>query len=215
MEKKSAIPRNEVESQRPNVIGNLLFNVAKRIFDVLVSLVISPILIIIIIIAAIFIKLDSDGPAFYFQERLGRHSKKFNIYKLRSMKVDAESGTGSVWAEKDDPRITKVGKVIRKYRIDELPQFMNVIKGDMSIIGPRPEREDLTEEFVKTIPDFKRRLVVKPGITGLAQISGGYDISPKDKLYYDIKYIENLSAVNEIRILLGTVKVILTGDGSR
>lgn len=215
MEKISGVSNSEREDQNTKKINKPLFMMFKRIFDILISLLISPILMVIIISAAIFIKLDSKGPVFYFQERLGRNSKIFTIYKLRSMKINAESETGSVWAEKEDPRVTNVGRIIRKYRIDELPQFLNIIKGDMSLIGPRPERQDLTEEFVKTIPNFKDRLIVRPGITGLAQISGGYDISPNEKLKYDINYIENLSIINEVKILLGTVYVILTGDGAR
>lgn len=187
----------------------------KRLSDIIISILISPFLIIIIFVTSVFIKIDSDGPVFYHQTRIGENEKNFRIYKLRSMRNDAESTTGSVWAEKDDPRITRVGKFIRKVRIDELPQFLNVIKGDMSIVGPRPERPDLTEEFNLEIPGFKKRLMVKPGITGLAQINGGYDISPEEKLKYDLHYINNFGFTQDIKILFGTIRVVLTGHGSR
>lgn len=119
----------------------------KRFFDLILTLLFSPIIIIIVVIFAIIVKVDSKGPAFYTQQRVGQAGKEFKIYKLRSMRVDAEVNTGAVWAEKNDPRITKVGRFIRKVRIDELPQFLNVLIGEMSIIGPRPERKDLTDQF--------------------------------------------------------------------
>lgn len=130
------------------------------------------------------------------------------------MRQDAEKG-GAKWAEVNDSRVTRVGAFIRKTRIDELPQFISVLKGDMSIIGPRPERPMFTEQFDKEIQGFKNRLLVKPGLTGLAQVSGGYDITPAEKLKYDLRYIENLSFLLEVKILLKTVKVVLTGEGAR
>lgn len=192
-----------------------LFLYSKRIFDVLISVVLLPVIMVIIFVTGLAIILDSKGPVFYSQKRVGKNGISFKIYKLRSMKVNAEEYSGSVWAEKNDPRVTRVGKFIRKVRIDELPQFINILKGDMSLIGPRPERDDLTEKFTSINPNFVKRLSVKPGITGLAQINGGYDISPDEKLKFDIEYIENLSVINEIKILIGTVKVILTGHGAR
>jgi lipopolysaccharide/colanic/teichoic acid biosynthesis glycosyltransferase len=127
---------------------------------------------------------------------------------------DAERA-GAKWAEARDPRVTRVGRFIRKTRVDELPQFFSVIKGDMSLIGPRPERPMFTEKFDHEIPGFKKRLLVKPGLTGLAQVSGGYDLSPKEKLVYDLAYVRNLSPALELNILLRTVKVLVTGDGAR
>lgn len=191
------------------------FLIIKRLFDVLITLVSFPFLAIIVFVAALAIKIDSKGPVFYVQNRVGQYGRVFKIYKLRSMKVNAEEHSGSVWAQKDDPRVTNVGKFIRKVRIDELPQFINVLKGDMSLIGPRPERDDLTKLITKSLPEFPKRLSVKPGITGLAQINGGYDISPSEKLKFDLQYINDLSYINEIKILAGTVKVILTGHGAR
>lgn len=191
------------------------YSYVKQFFDVLISIIVMPFIIIVILITSIFIRIESKGSAIYTQKRIGKNGKEFTIYKLRSMRVDAEELTGSVWAEKDDPRVTKVGRIIRKYRIDELPQFFNIIKGDMSLIGPRPERKDLTERFSKEIPNFKIRLRVKPGITGLAQVNGGYDIDPAEKLKWDILYIDNFSLLSDIKIALLTIKVIFTGDGAR
>lgn len=187
----------------------------KRFFDIILTLLFSPIIILIVVIFAIIVKLDSKGPAFYTQLRVGQAGKEFKIYKLRSMRVDAEVNTGAVWAEKNDPRITKVGRFIRKVRIDELPQFLNVLIGDMSIIGPRPERKDLTDQFEDEIPGFKQRLLVKPGITGWAQVNGGYDITPAEKLVFDREYLDKFSLKQDIVIIFKTIRVVLTGSGAR
>lgn len=192
-----------------------MYRKIKSISDITISLLVLPFVLLIIGITGIFIKLDSEGPIIYSQKRIGLNEDEFVIYKLRSMKIDAEANSGSVWASKDDPRITKVGKVIRKFRIDELPQFFNIIKGDMSLIGPRPERKDLTEKFSVDIPNFKQRLQVKPGITGLAQVNGGYDISPKEKLEYDLDYIKNISFITDVKIIAKTIIVLFTGNGAR
>ena len=130
------------------------------------------------------------------------------------MRMDAEKD-GEKWAEVNDPRITKIGAFIRKTRIDELPQLFSVLKGDMSIIGPRPERPSFTAQFSKEIKGFSNRLLVKPGLTGLAQVNGGYDITPKEKLKYDLQYINNVTFFLEMKILLKTIKVVLTGEGAR
>lgn len=187
----------------------------KRVFDLFLTILFSPVIIIIIAIFAIVIKIESEGPAFYSQDRLGLNGKEFKVVKLRSMKLNAEAATGAVWAEKDDPRITKVGKFIRKTRVDELPQFFNVFLGQMSIIGPRPERKVFSDEFVKTIPNFEDRLVVKPGLTGLAQISGGYEMTPSEKLTLDLEYINNFSFKQDLKIFFKTFGVLLTGEGAR
>lgn len=180
------------------------------IFAIVGLFVTSPILILF----CLFIKLESKGPAFYFQERVGVNGRTFNVIKLRSMYTDAEAN-GARWALKNDPRVTKIGAFIRKTRIDEIPQLINVIKGEMSLIGPRPERPIFTTQFSKEIPGFKSRLIVKPGLTGWAQVNGGYDITPKEKLELDLFYIRKISFWLEIRILLKTFKVVLTGDGAR
>ena len=197
-----------------NVNGNILFDIYQRVLDIVLSVIGILIGIPLMIVFGILIKVEDNGPITYKQERLGKGGKKFYIYKLRSMRTDAEK-FGAQWAEKDDPRITKVGKFIRKTRIDEIPQLFNIIKGDMSIIGPRPERPLFTEEFNEEIPGFINRLAVKPGLTGWAQVNGGYEISPREKLTEDMYYIKNRSVLLDFKILFKTVKVVLTGDGAR
>ena len=192
-----------------------IYEYIKPILGCILTLLFSIPILIIVFLFGIIVKIDSHGPMFYTQERVGKNGKIFKIYKLRSMVTNAETNGESKWAEKDDPRITKVGKFIRKVRIDELPQFLNILKGDMALIGPRPERPDLTEEFAKQIPDFKQRLFVKPGITGLAQVNGGYDHTPEEKLSYDKVYVQNLSFKQDFIIFLKTIKVVLTGYGAR
>ena len=186
----------------------------KSFYDFVFALVGIVITSPILILFCLLIKLESKGPAFYTQERVGKNGKLFNVIKLRSMNVDAEA-KGAQWASKNDPRITKIGNFIRKTRIDEIPQLINVLKGDMSIIGPRPERPVFTEQFEKEIPGFIHRLAIKPGLTGWAQVNGGYDITPKEKLNYDLVYINNLSLRIDLKILLKTVGVVFTGDGAR
>lgn len=187
----------------------------KPLLGSLLTLVFAIPILIIVIVFGLLVKLDSKGPMFYTQERVGRNGKVFKIYKLRSMYTNAEANGKSQWAEKDDPRITRVGKFIRKVRIDELPQFLNILKGDMALIGPRPERPDLTRQFIKEVPGFEYRLAVKPGITGLAQVNGGYEHTPAEKLEYDIKYVDNLTFKQDISIFFKTIKVVLTGHGAR
>lgn len=186
----------------------------RRVIDFIISLLSLVIVIPIILITSIFIMLESPGNPFYVQSRMGLMGKEFNLIKLRSMRTDAEKN-GAQWADKNDSRITKVGRFIRKTRIDELPQIFNVLKGDMSIIGPRPERQIFVEEFVKYIPDFPKRLEVKPGLTGWAQVNGGYEILPEEKLELDLYYINNKSLTLDILIILKTIQIVLTGEGAR
>ena len=188
----------------------------KRIFDIIVSLLILIITSPILIITAIAIKIDSAGEVFFRQERCGINGSIFKILKFRSMRKDAEKHTGPVWSQKDDPRITKVGKFIRRVRIDEIPQMINVLKGEMSIVGPRPERPYFVEKLSEEIPYYKRRLKVRPGITGWAQVKHKYDETIEDvkvKLRYDLFYIENMSLRMDFKILLRTVFVVLLGKG--
>lgn len=186
----------------------------KRLTDFFLSIVLLIPAIPICLISAIFIILETNGNPLYVQERVGLNGDKFKIYKLRSMYSDAEKD-GHKWAEKEDSRITKVGSIIRKTRIDELPQLINIIKGEMAIIGPRPERPEFIEEFLNEIPDFNDRLAVKPGITGWTQVNGGYELSPKEKLKYDQYYIEHENFKLDVLILFKTIKVVFTGEGSR
>ncbi|MED2151241.1 sugar transferase [Bacillus thuringiensis] len=168
----------------------------------------------IMLFFCIMITLETSGAPIYFQERLGINGKKFNVFKLRSMVKDAEMN-GPQWAKEHDQRITKVGLFIRKTRIDELPQLLNILRGDMSFVGPRPEREFFYNEFDAYIPEFKDRLMVKPGLTGWAQINGGYNLDPKEKLRLDMEYIEMKTIRMDIRILCKTVLIVLNGNGAR
>lgn len=187
----------------------------KRVIDIVLALIGMIILAIATIIFAPIIKLTSPGPVFYSQKRVGYMGRPITIRKFRSMRNDAEKKTGAVWAQKNDPRVTAIGKFMRKTRIDELPQFWNILVGDMSLVGPRPERPQLTEEFYEEWPEFPERLRTIPGLTGWAQINGGYDISPEEKCHLDNYYIDHWSIWFDIKIMLGTVEIIFTGNGAR
>jgi len=191
--------------------GYLFF---KRVFDLIASVVALLILLLPMAIVALLIYIESPGPVIYKQERLGQGGKPFILYKFRSMYLDAEKEKPQ-WAEKDDPRCTKVGKVIRLWHIDEFPQIVNILKGDMSIVGPRPERTCFYEEFERTVPGFRNRLAVQQGITGLAQINGGYDIDPAEKLKFDMIYIQNQSLWMDLKCLFKTVSVVFSKKGAR
>ena len=190
------------------------YRIIKRGIDLFISIVLLIPVMLICSISALFIILETKGNPLYIQERVGLNGKRFKIYKLRSMYLDAEKD-GYQWAMKNDDRITKVGYYIRKTRIDELPQLVNILKGDMAFIGPRPERPEFIKEFLQDIPDFNDRLVIKPGITGWAQVNGGYELTPKEKLEYDKYYIEHESLYLDVLILLKTIQVVFTGYGSR
>jgi len=207
------VQRNIGKNTTVVVENKFWYEKIKRVMDIVLSLIGLVIAIPLMLIFGIAIKLESKGPVFYSQERVGKNGKVFMLYKLRSMYQNAEEN-GAKWAEKDDPRVTKVGRIMRKTRIDELPQLFNVLKGDMSIVGPRPERPIFTYQFNEEIPGFVNRLQVKPGLTGWAQVNGGYELDPAEKLEYDLYYIENRSIWMDIKIMLNTVKVILTGKGA-
>ncbi len=209
-----------------NVVGEPLVDISraemsdstinlKRVSDIIVSLLaliaISPILLTL----AILIKRDSDGPVIYKQKRIGYHKKPFNIYKFRSMRVDAEA-YGPTLSTLDDPRITKIGKIMRKYRLDELPQFWNVLKGDMSLVGPRPEREFYIKQIVAKAPYYSLIHQVRPGITSWGMVKYGYASTVDEmisRLKYDLLYIENVSFAVDLKILFYTVHTVLTGKG--
>ncbi|MHC4944153.1 MAG: TIGR03013 family XrtA/PEP-CTERM system glycosyltransferase [Planctomycetota bacterium] len=189
----------------------------KRLLDIAVSglglILASP----IILATAILIKLDSRGPVFHKQKRVGREGRIFTLVKFRSMHVDAEKKTGPVWAQKNDSRVTRIGRIIRKVRIDEIPQMWNVLRNEMSFVGPRPERPYFVEELKQEIPYYTQRLVVKPGITGWAQINYMYGSSREDaleKLQFDLYYIKNMSIFLDIIILLRTFKVVIRRQGA-
>lgn len=193
---------------------DLSFGLIRRLFDILVGSLGLLCSVPFIVVFGLLTKIEDGGPVFYKQERVGLYGKHFTLYKLRSMRVNAEKN-GPQWAEKDDPRVTRVGSFIRKTRIDELPQFYNVLRGDMTLVGPRPERPEFVIKFDQEIPGFISRLQVKPGLTGWAQINGGYDITPEEKLELDLFYIENRSLLFNMRILIKTVLVLFTGSGAR
>ncbi|MBO5212798.1 MAG: sugar transferase [Clostridia bacterium] len=192
-----------------------IFAFFKRCIDIFASLIALILCAIPMLIIAIIIKASDGGPVFYSQERLGYKGKKFNLVKFRSMKVDAEK-YGAQWSDGDnDPRITKIGRFLRKTRLDEIPQFWACFTGKMSLVGPRPEREIFYNEFEKHIHGFSERLKVKPGFTGLAQVSGGYDLFPEEKVVYDVEYIKKRSLWLDIKILFKTVFVIFSHKGAK
>lgn len=191
-----------------------VYDFIKRLFDICASLLAIIVLGIPMLIVACFVKLDSKGPALYKQERLGKNRKPFTLYKFRSMREDAEKD-GAKWAEYDDNRCTRIGKFLRKSHIDELPQLFNILSGDMSIVGPRPERECFYEEFEAYIEGFSQRLCVKPGLSGLAQINGGYDLTPEQKVLFDLEYIEKRSFWFDIKIVFMTIIVVFSLKGAR
>ena len=214
----AAMLQNEIEQYRRTLDikkDQKRYRFIMRGVDIFLSFIglifVSPIMLI----TALAIKLESPGPIIYKQIRCGQFGKEFILYKFRSMRKDAESGTGAVWAQRNDPRVTRVGSFIRKTRIDELPQLVNIIRGDMSLVGPRPERPELIEKFERETPGFKRRMLVKPGLTGLAQVEGGYELTPDEKAKMDEEYILNRSIGLDFKIIIKTVGVVLTGYGAR
>ncbi len=189
----------------------------KRITDVVLAsialIVLSPIMLFI----ALAIKIDTRGPILYKQKRVGFRGKTFLLYKFRSMFVDAEKYTGPVWAEKNDRRVTRMGRIMRPFRLDELPQLLNVLKGDMSFVGPRPERPHFVSKFVNVIPLYLLRNTVHPGITGLAQVKYSYDRTIEDvkkKLEYDLEYINSISLKLDLKIFLKTILTVVKREGA-
>lgn len=207
-------PRNQfVKRIGCPAIGNALR--FKRLLDPVLGLGGVIVSLPLILFFGLLIKLTSKGTIFYTQERVGLMGKPFKVIKLRSMYTNAEAKTGAIWAIKRDPRVTPIGRLIRRTRIDELPQFWNVVRREMSIVGPRPERPELTEQFSHDLAEFPRRLRVLPGITGYAQVNGGYDMTPKEKCRLDNYYIDHYSLWFDFRLLVKTVKIIVTGAGAR
>ena len=183
------------------------FEVAKECVDILLGVIALILTMPILVICAIIIKLSSRGPVLFTQVRVGKDGKLFRMYKLRSMRIGAEKDTGPVWASENDSRIIGVCRWMRRSHVDELPQLVNVIKGDMSLVGPRPERPEILEELKKRYPEVKKRSTVRPGITGLAQVRNGYDKSVEEfrcKLESDMEYIDKRRWRNELRIMAAT-----------
>ena len=191
-----------------------LFFFAKRSTDIVCALLAMILLLAPMLVIALIIRADSPGSPIFRQVRLGLDQKPFVLYKFRSMRMDAERD-GAQWAANDDPRVTRIGRFLRKTRIDELPQLVNILKGDMSIVGPRPERPEFYDVFDTYITGFRQRMFVKPGLTGLAQINGGYSLLPEEKIVYDLDYIKHLSLRTDAGLILKTVLVVLHGDENR
>lgn len=195
-----------------------VYRPVKRAMDVFGSLFLLITLSPVMLVVALLVKLTSPGPVIYRQRRLTQGGRVFELLKFRSMRQDAEAGTGAVWAAKNDPRVTPIGHVLRKYRLDELPQLWNVLRGDMSLIGPRPERPEIAAELERTFPSFRRRLEVPAGLSGLAQVGWEYCSSVESyrrKFALDLVYIKNQCLLLDLRIALRTVVVLLSGHGSR
>jgi lipopolysaccharide/colanic/teichoic acid biosynthesis glycosyltransferase len=159
----------------------------------------------------LFIWLEDRGPVFYTQERVGRNGRIFMVYKFRSMVPDAEKHTGAVWASEHDPRVTKVGRILRATAMDELPQLWNILRGDMSFVGPRAERPELVEKFARDIRNYRKRFAVRPGLTGIAQVYGRYDTPPQNKLRYDLLYVKNQSLFLDLKLIFLSVWITLKG----
>jgi sugar transferase (PEP-CTERM system associated) len=213
-----------IENLKPSwLVFNSGFGVSKRalmekrIFSLLASSILLVLLSPIFLLAMILIKLDSKGPVFFKQERVGQGGRTFMLVKFRSMIQDAEVGTGPVWSTEGDSRVTRVGRLLRRTRVDELPQFYNVFRGDMSLVGPRPERPHFVQQLSEAIPYYPLRHVVKPGITGWAQINYGYASTMEhtiEKLQYDLFYIKNMSSILDGLIVMETIKTVLVKKGS-
>ena len=201
-----------IEPEIPNGGKGYLF--AKRMIDVIFASIMGIVLLIPMLVVAGLIRLDSPGDALYHQERVGKNGKTFNIIKFRTMHTDAEAN-GPSWAASNDNRCTKLGAMLRKCRIDELPQLWNILKGDMSLVGPRPERPYFYGEFEKYIHGFSNRLAVVPGLTGLAQINGGYELKPEEKVVLDMEYIRTRNLWLDIKLIFKTVSLVFTHEGAR
>ncbi len=193
---------------------SLWFSFIKRSFDVVASALGLVLCLLPMLLIAAAIKFDSRGPALFSQERLGKDGKPFTMYKFRSMYLNAEEN-GPQWADKIDWRCTRMGRFLRKTRLDELPQLINIFKGEMSIVGPRPERAYFYDQFDTYIHGFRNRMAVRPGLTGWAQINGGYELRPEEKIIYDMEYINNMSVKMDIVCIFKTVKLVFTHEGAR
>jgi len=231
---------DELEAMAENLEGLVDHRAAmlRRAFDISASSLAVTVLAPVMALVALAVRLDSPGPIFYTQDRIGINRRRqerrddmrqgdgrrtllhagrpFRIWKFRTMRPDAEAG-GPQWAQAGDPRVTRVGRFLRKTRLDEIPQFFNVILGDMTLIGPRPERSFFIKMLESEIPHYSKRLLVKPGITGFAQVNNGYDDSVESvrrKVAWDLRYIRRQGVTTDVRILLKTVRTILTGDGA-
>ena len=206
--------KNYIVKKLGDVTPKPWYDFFKRLTDLVLCLFAAVVLAVPMIIIAAIVWCTSEGPALYKQERVGLNGKRFTLYKFRSMRVDAEA-LGAQWAVDDDPRVTKFGRFMRMTRLDELPQLFNIIKGDMSLVGPRPERPVFYDKFAQYIDGFDERLKVLPGLTGLAQINGGYDLKAEQKVAYDVEYIETRSYGLDLKLIFKTVAVVFSHDGAK
>lgn len=195
--------------------GAAPYRFGKRLLDVLTAAAVLALSLPLCLFAALAVKLGSRGPVFFSQERVGLYGRSLRVIKFRTMVLDAEANSGPTLSEDNDPRVTGVGRFLRRTRVDEIPQLWNVLRGEMSLVGPRPERREFVERFIEETPLYERRLLVKPGLTGLAQIHGRYDTDYAQKLRYDLIYINSLSLTADLRILLATIRTVVTGKGAR
>ena len=205
------LPLIEVPTQQTSTP----YDYSKRLFDIATASTMLLLTLPITLCTAVAVKINSRGPIFYSQEWMGKSGRVFRLYKFRSMVADAEVETGPVMAKPSDARVTSVGRLIRKHRIDELPQLYNVLKGEMSLVGPRPERPHFHEEFCRQWPLFARRLMVRPGVTSLSHVMGSYSSDPADRLRYDMTYMSSMSPLTDLLILAATVRVVLGAKGAR
>lgn len=212
---RELLPGDEViELDAPQVGGCRAYRVTKRGLDLALGLFTLAMLAAPMVVVAALIKIESPGPALYAQQRVGRYGQVFRLYKFRSMRVDAEAG-GARWASKNDDRVTRLGRLMRKTRVDEVPQLWNVVKGEMSLVGPRPERPVFCEAFEQRIRGWHYRTCVRPGITGVAQVNGGYDLLPRDKVRLDLDYIRRRGLAVDLMVLARTIGVMVTGRGAQ
>ena len=213
-EKKVVLPYTPTKEYNVEPVGNLprkpVYEFVKRSFDIVLSAFLLLLLAVPMIMIGIAVKLTSPGPALYTQERLGKNGKQIKIYKFRTMVSDSEVDTIR-WSYDEDPRVTPLGRFLRKYHIDELPQLWDIFRGVLSFVGPRPEREVFYDAFETYIHGFRERLKVKPGLTGLAQVTGGYLMPPEEKIVCDMEYIRNRSVMLDFKLLIKTLIVVLLG----
>lgn len=193
-----------------------LYELVSGILDRILAVVFLIITLPILFFCMILIRLEDGGPVLYSQNRVGKEGDLFVVYKMRSMYIaESESDNGLAITKVNDPRITRIGKFIRMTRIDEIPQLLNILIGNMKLIGPRPLVEEQIIEYVNDLPEFVDRLAVKPGVTGWAQVNGGNDVTPREKLFFDIEYIKNRGLQMYLKVILKTVWVVLSGEGAR
>lgn len=213
LQQENTLPAEE-KKREYHVNNKRSYLICKRIFDIVLSVLATLVLLVPMAVVALLIVIEDPGPVFYSQERLGKNGKPFQILKFRSMCVNAEQN-GPQWARTEDPRCTKVGKVIRRWHIDELPQLWNVLKGEMSIVGPRPEREHFYQVFEQELPNYRDRLLVDQGLTCIGQVNGCYDLTPAKRIDYDIEYIEKQTFWLDLKCIFQTFRVICNHKGAR